>query len=55
MAAKAYLGELVKVWAFLGVPAACDGTSDYPLAHVEVFAVDQPADFVGVFGHVRIS
>jgi hypothetical protein len=45
------LGQWVKVHVLLGVPAACDGTGDYPLAHVEVFAVDQPADFEGgVFG-----
>ncbi len=35
----------------LGVPAVWDGTGDYPVAHIEVFAVDQPPDFDGgVFG-----
>ena len=35
----------------LGVPATWDGTGDYPVARIEVFAVDQPADFDGgVFG-----
>jgi len=46
-----YLGQWVRVPVALGVPAAWDGTGDYPMAHVEVFAVDQPADFDGgVFG-----
>jgi len=35
----------------LGVPADWDGTGDYPIAEVEVFAVDRPAGFDGgVFG-----
>jgi hypothetical protein len=35
----------------LGVPAAWDGACDYPVAYIEVFAVDQPDDFGGgVFG-----
>ena len=35
----------------LGVPADWDGTGDYPVAQVEVFAVDRPVDFDGgVFG-----
>jgi hypothetical protein len=48
---KVYSGQWVKVHVVLGVPAAWDGTGDFPRAHVEVFAVDQPADFEGgVFG-----
>jgi hypothetical protein len=42
-----YWGQWVKVPVALGVPAAWDGTGDYPVAHVEVFAVDQPAEFDG--------
>lgn len=46
-----YQGQWVKVPVVIGVPAAWDGTGDYPVAHIEVFAVDQPADFAGgVFG-----
>jgi hypothetical protein len=46
-----YLGQWVRVPVVLGVPAAWDGIGDYPIARVEVFAVDQPADFDGgVFG-----
>jgi hypothetical protein len=46
-----YLGQWVEVPVILGVPATWDGTGDYPIAHIEVFAVDQPADFDGgVFG-----
>ena len=46
-----YQGQWVKVPVVLGVPAAWDGTGDYPVAHIEVFAVDQPDDFDGgVFG-----
>ena len=46
-----YQGQWVKVPVVIGVPAAWDGTGDYPEAHIEVFAVDQPADFPGgVFG-----
>jgi hypothetical protein len=46
-----YQGQWVKVPVVLGVPADWDGTGDYPVAHVEVFAVDQPAGFDGgVFG-----
>jgi hypothetical protein len=46
-----YMGQWVKVPVVLGVPAAWDGTGDYPVAHVDVFAVDQPAVFDGgVFG-----
>jgi len=33
------------------VPASWDGTGDFPIAQIEVFAVDQPANFNGgVFG-----
>jgi hypothetical protein len=42
-----YHGQWVKVPVVLGVPAHWDGTGDYPTAHVEVFAVDRPADFDG--------
>ena len=46
-----YYGQWVKVPVVLGVPAASDGKSHYPVAHIEVFAVDQPHDFDGgVFG-----
>jgi hypothetical protein len=48
---KTYHGQWVKVPVVLGVPADWDGTGDYPVAHVEVFAVDRPAAFDGgVFG-----
>ncbi len=48
---KMYHGQWVEVPVTLGIPAAWDGTGDYPATHVEVFAVDQPADFSGgVFG-----
>lgn len=42
-----YRGQWVKVPVVLGVPAEWDGTGDYPIAHGEVFAVDQPAGFDG--------
>jgi hypothetical protein len=46
-----YWGQWVEVPVVLGVPATWDGTGDYPVAQIEVFAVDQPADFDGgVFG-----
>lgn len=46
-----YLGQWVKVPVILGVPAVWDGGGDYPIAHVEVFAVDRPVKFDGgVFG-----
>jgi hypothetical protein len=46
-----YLGQWVEVPLVLGVPEEWDGTGDFPIAHVEVFAVDRPADFDrGVFG-----
>jgi hypothetical protein len=52
---KKYFGQWVNVPVVLGVPAGWDGTGDYPIAEVEVFAVDraidQPADWNGgVFG-----
>jgi hypothetical protein len=42
-----YQGQWVKVSVVLGVPADWDGAGDYPIAEVEVFAVDQPAGFDG--------
>ena len=46
-----YCGQWVEVPVVLGVPADWDGTGDYPIADVEVFAVDRPAGFDGgVFG-----
>src|SRR5271156_6486655 len=49
-----YFGQWVKVPVVLGVPADWDGTGDYPIAQVEVFAVDQGVDQPnwngGVFG-----
>ena len=46
-----YHGQWVKVPVVLGVPASWDGTGDFPIAQIEVFAVDQPANFNGgVFG-----
>jgi hypothetical protein len=42
-----YWGQWVKVPVILGVPALWDGTGDYPLAEVEVFAVDRPDGFDG--------
>ena len=44
---RVYWGEWVKVPVILGVPAAWDGTGDFPVAEVEVFAVDRPAEFDG--------
>jgi hypothetical protein len=44
---KVYWGQWVKVLVVLGVPATWDGTGDYPVAQVEVFAVDRPAGFDG--------
>jgi hypothetical protein len=44
---KKYWGQWVKVAVVLGVPTAWDGTGGYPVAEVEVFAVDQPAEFDG--------
>jgi hypothetical protein len=52
-----YWGQWVQVPVVLGEPAGWDGTGDYPVADVEVFAVDRvdvldhPAHFDGgVFG-----
>jgi hypothetical protein len=46
-----YWGQWVEVPIVLGVPATWDGTGDYPVAHVEVFATDRPAGFDGgMFG-----
>ena len=46
-----YLGQWVEVPVVVGVPAGWDGSGDYPITHVEVFAVDQPASFDGgLFG-----
>jgi hypothetical protein len=42
-----YWGQWVKVPVVLGVPATWGGVGDYPLAEVEVFAVDQPVGFDG--------
>jgi hypothetical protein len=49
---KKYCGQWVEVLVVLGVPADWDGTGDYyPIANVEVFAVDRPASFDGgMFG-----
>ena len=46
-----YLGQWVELSVVLGVPPDWDGTGAFPVACVEVFAVDQPAGFNGgVFG-----
>ncbi len=46
-----YHGQWVRVPVVLGVPALWDGTGDFPIAEIEVFAVDQPGNFNGgVFG-----
>ena len=42
-----YNGQWVKLPVVLGVPPSWDGTGDFPIAQIEVFAVDQPADFNG--------
>jgi hypothetical protein len=48
---KTYMGQWVEVPVVLGAPADWDGTGDYPIAHVEVFAVDRPASWDGgMFG-----
>jgi len=44
---KVYWGQWVRVPVVLGVPADWDGTGDYPIARIEVFAADQPAEFNG--------
>jgi hypothetical protein len=41
---KKYFGQWVNVPVVLGVPAGWDGTDDYPIAEVEVFAVDRAID-----------
>jgi hypothetical protein len=46
-----YWGQWVKVPVVLGVPLTWDGTGDYPIVELEVFAVDRPTEFDGgVFG-----
>jgi hypothetical protein len=40
-----YWGQWVKVPVVLGIPVAWDGTGHYPIAEVEVFAVDRPSEF----------
>jgi hypothetical protein len=48
---KKYHGQWITVPVVVGVPDSWDGTGDFPSAQIEVFAVDQPADFNGgVFG-----
>jgi hypothetical protein len=42
-----YHGQWVDVPVVIGVPEAWDGAGEFPTAVVEVFAVDQPADFSG--------
>jgi hypothetical protein len=43
-----YWGQWVKVPVVLGVPPTWDGTDDnYPVAQIEVFAVDRPTEFCG--------
>jgi hypothetical protein len=42
-----YWGQWVKVPVVLDVPSMWDGTGDYPLAEIEMFAVDRPAEFDG--------
>jgi hypothetical protein len=44
---KIYWGQWVTVPVVLGVPSAWDGTGNYPVAQLEVFAVDRPAAFDG--------
>ena len=45
---EVYWGQWVKVPVVLGVPPTWDGTDDsYPVAQVEVFAVDRPTEFCG--------
>ncbi|MBD5633044.1 MAG: hypothetical protein IAI49_01085 [Candidatus Eremiobacteraeota bacterium] len=46
-----YRGQWVEVQVVLGVPANWDGTGDYPIARLEVFAFDEPAvTDRGIFG-----
>ena len=42
-----YYGQWVRAPVILGVPETWDGDGDYPMAEVEVFAVDRPTDFDG--------
>ena len=42
-----YWGQWVKAPVILGVPETWNGDGDYPMAEVEVFAVDRPTDFDG--------
>lgn len=44
---SSYWGQWVQVPLVLGVPPMWDQTGEYPSAEIEVFAVDQPADFDG--------
>jgi hypothetical protein len=44
---KVYCGQWVKAPVILGVPETWDGDGDYPMAEVDVFAVDRPTDFDG--------
>jgi hypothetical protein len=44
---RIYWGQWVRVPVVLGVPATWDGTGEYPVAHVDVFAVDRPTEFDG--------
>lgn len=44
---KVYWGQWVSVPVVLGIPATWDGTGNYPVARVEVFAVDRPVEFDG--------
>jgi hypothetical protein len=42
-----FWGEWVKAPVVIGVPATWDGTGTYPIADIEVFAVDRPTAFDG--------
>jgi hypothetical protein len=44
---KVYWGQWIRVPVVLGIPATWDGTGNYPVARLEVFAVDRPAEFDG--------
>ena len=44
---KVYCGQWVKAPVILSVPETWNGDGDYPMAEVEVFAVDRPTDFDG--------
>jgi hypothetical protein len=46
-----YWGQWVKVPVVVGTAGCWDGTGDYPVAYIEVFAADRPVAFDGgVFG-----